>query len=177
MFALGTYLFINLVSKYPRKTQNMSRGRGGGKQGVGEFTEENLKDFGRIPKLHPEDLASIHYRLPWHRNTLGHQQGTDIAGSTGSEIDAPRYTCSRSWHTSATTTGSGLAGSTGLAGNSYLILHVLLIRDLTTEDWFIFRFFRDILHNRKGTSLLISSWPAQWSTLLSLLFGSPITYS
>ena len=92
-----------------------------------------------------------------------HYQGTDIAGTAGttrSEISTPRYACSRSWHTLATTTGSGLGGSTGLAGNSYLILHVLLIRDLTTEDWFIFGFFRDILHNGKGTSLLISSWPA-----------------
>ena len=65
MFALGTYLLINVVSKYPmwEHSININSYRVGM---VG--TSKNLVEL--FQNLNLEDSSSIHYRLPWHRNTL-----------------------------------------------------------------------------------------------------------
>ena len=107
---------------------------------------------------------------PWHQSTIGsHGTGTHLALSrhwhswhslAGSEISTPRYACSRSWHISATTKGSGLAGTSRLTGNSTSKLHVLLswISQLKTET--PSRSLSDTLLNWKEISSKIIPWSA-----------------
>ena len=88
--SFGNIYIDKMVTKHPRKPKTCL-GEGEEKRKELENSqEENLNFAGSTPKLHLEHLATNHYRLQRHRDTLG--AGKALTGHSGNRISMPRYT-------------------------------------------------------------------------------------